>query len=41
MQGPIRTCKKCGCRCHCYDNFCPNCVNDVCGTCDCKNEKEE
>lgn len=40
MQGPERTCKRCGHRCHCYDNACPKCVNDVCGFCDCKNEKE-
>jgi len=41
MIGPERTCKKCGHRCHCYQPTCEECVNDVCGVCDCKEEDKE
>jgi hypothetical protein len=30
------TCKKCGHKCHCDKVNCPDCVNDVCGFCDCE-----
>jgi hypothetical protein len=36
MISEERTCNKCGHRCHCYAPNCKECVNDVCGTCDCK-----
>ena len=36
MKGVKRTCKKCGHGCHCYRPDCPECVNDVCYKCDCK-----
>lgn len=36
MKGPIRECKKCGHRCHCYSPNCLECINDVCGTCECE-----
>ena len=36
MIGPARECSKCGHKCHCYSPNCPDCINDVCGTCDCK-----
>ena len=39
MIGPERTCKKCGHDCHCYSPNCENCVNDVCTSCDCKEEE--
>jgi hypothetical protein len=35
MQGPKRTCKKCGHDCHCYAPDCKECINDVCYKCDC------
>jgi len=39
MSGsPERYCNKCKCRCHCYSPECPNCSNDVCYTCECKEE---
>ena len=38
MQGTIRYCKNCGCRCHCVTTDCPNCINDVCVVCDCETE---
>lgn len=41
MIGSERTCKKCGCRCHCYDSECPNCPNDVCIECECKSESDK
>jgi len=41
MQGPKRTCQKCGHICHCYASSCQNCVNDVCYRCDCKEDKEK
>ena len=31
-------CKKCGHTCHCDKTNCPNCVNDVCGDCDCEKQ---
>ncbi len=40
MSGsPERYCNKCGCRCHCYAPECPNCANDVCTSCDCKEDE--
>ena len=36
-----KTCKKCGCDCHCDEVECPDCVNDVCGECDCQTKQEE
>ena len=36
MQGTVRYCKNCGCRCHCVTTDCPNCINDVCVVCDCE-----
>ena len=33
-----RYCKKCGCRCHCYAPECPDCANDVCYNCGCKED---
>ena len=33
-----KTCTKCGHACHCDKVTCPNCVNDVCGHCDCTNK---
>lgn len=41
MQGPKRTCKKCGHNCHCYAPNCKDCVNDVCTSCDCKTKQDE
>ena len=41
MLGPERTCKNCGHKCHCYSPNCQECVNDVCGVCDCKETKQE
>ena len=39
MSGsPERWCKKCKCRCHCYAPECPTCPNDICYTCDCKDD---
>ncbi len=39
MSGsPERWCNKCKCRCHCYSPECPNCANDVCYHCDCKDD---
>ena len=39
MSGtPERYCKTCGCRCHCYAPECPNCANDVCYKCECKDD---
>ena len=38
MIGPERVCKNCGHRCHCYSPNCPNCINDVCVTCNCEEE---
>ena len=35
-----KNCKKCGCECHCDKQVCPNCPNDVCGECDCKDERK-
>lgn len=35
-----KTCKNCGHSCHCDKVNCPNCVNDVCGKCDCKQTVE-
>lgn len=28
-------CKKCGHQCHCNKSDCPDCINDVCTSCDC------
>ncbi len=40
MSGsPERWCNKCNCRCHCYSQECPNCANDVCTDCDCKEDE--
>ena len=39
MIGPERYCQKCKCRCHCYDDSCPNCPNDVCIQCECEDDK--
>ena len=36
MIGPERVCKNCGHRCHCYSPNCPDCINDVCVTCNCE-----
>lgn len=33
------TCKNCGHLCHCDEVNCPECINDVCPTCNC--DKEE
>jgi hypothetical protein len=41
MDGPIRICKRCGHRCHCYDMTCQKCVNDVCGFCDCEEKNKK
>ena len=38
MIGEETICKKCGCRCHCYSPECPNCANDVCQSCGCKED---
>lgn len=36
-----RKCKNCGCDCHCKEQECPQCPNDVCAECDCKTKQEE
>ena len=36
--GEKRFCKKCGHRCHCYAPECPDCSNDVCYNCSCKED---
>ena len=36
--GEERFCKKCGHRCHCYAPECPDCSNDVCYNCGCKED---
>ena len=36
--GEERYCKKCGCRCHCYAPECPDCANDVCYNCGCRED---
>ena len=33
-----KKCNKCGHACHCDDVNCSECVNDVCGYCDCEQE---
>jgi hypothetical protein len=33
--GEERYCRYCGHRCHCYDNSCQECINDVCQQCKC------
>ena len=33
-----KKCNKCGHACHCNDANCSECVNDVCGYCDCEQE---
>ena len=40
MKGEPRTCK-CGHRCHCYEPDCKECVNDVCTTCKCQENKKD
>lgn len=35
-----KTCTKCGHACHCDKVNCPECVNDVCGHCDCEENVE-
>ena len=30
----MEKCIKCGHDCHCDKETCPDCVNDVCGTCE-------
>ena len=40
MIGEQRTCKSCGHDCHCYSPNCLQCINDVCGTCNCKEEEK-
>ena len=32
------TCTKCGHACHCDKVNCPECVNDVCGHCNCESK---
>ena len=41
MIGPVRTCKNCGHKCHCYSPNCEDCVNDVCTNCDCEDKHNE
>jgi hypothetical protein len=31
-----KICTKCGHKCHCDRVNCPDCINDVCGICNCK-----
>lgn len=38
MQGPERTCKSCGHKCHCYAPDCKECRNDVCTKCNCQQQ---
>jgi hypothetical protein len=33
-------CENCGHKCHCKDEDCEDCINDVCVRCKCKNESE-
>ena len=40
MDRPKKICKKCGHKCHCDDINCSNCINDVCGYCDCEPENK-
>ena len=35
----MNTCDKCGHNCHCKDDDCKECINDVCYKCECKNSK--
>ncbi len=35
-----KKCNKCGHECHCYEGNCYECVNDVCTSCDCENQKD-
>lgn len=37
--GFMNTCDKCGHNCHCKDDDCKECINDVCYKCECKNSK--
>lgn len=39
MIGTERYCKTCGHRCHCYQPDCKECVNDVCTTCECEENR--
>ncbi len=41
MNKPEKICKKCGHTCHCKGDECPQCVNDVCETCDCGTTQSE
>ena len=36
-----KVCKRCLCPCHCEEEVCPTCPNDVCGVCICEDEKKE
>ena len=40
MAEPIKFCRRCGHQCHCYDMTCSKCINDVCGFCNCENERK-
>jgi hypothetical protein len=33
-----KTCTKCGHACHCDKVNCPECINDVCGHCNCESK---
>ena len=35
MEGTRRDCAACGCRGHCYEPNCKECINDVCTQCRC------
>lgn len=41
MQDAERVCKKCEHHCHCDEDTCYECVNDVCTGCDCKEDNLE
>lgn len=39
--GEERHCRYCGHRCHCYDNGCQECMNDVCQKCQCDKVEDD